>query len=434
MPPHMDSDSSDEGEEYTETNVLLGYAAEEPSGDTVSHLGGRPAWIDEKTAPSGTLAKCKICNGLLTLLLELNGDLPERFPGHERRLYIWSCRRKACRRKDGSVRGVRGIRIAKGAASKSKPKVVSKLDEEEVELQDKSIPQLGQSLFGVKDSANIQAPANPFANPFSTGNANSAPTNPFSKPSSGVNPFTTATISDPATASGNKDEVDTSLPQSFAEKVRLSSPSPATQPARPHEPWPAESAFAPPYPHYYLDAEYEALDAPSTPSIPENARVEIDNGGGEKGGKEDKEVFESSLDKTFQKFADRVGQNPEQVLRYEYNGKPLLYSDADAIGKSLAPHSENGSSSNSKIVVSRSGSGLTPCQNCGAERVFEVQLTPHAITELEADDMNIDGMEWGTIILRVCSKDCKPNDVGEGEVGYVEEWVGVQWEEVASKR
>lgn len=44
MPPY-ESDSSDEGEELTETNVLLGYAAEEPSGDTVSHLGGRPVCI-----------------------------------------------------------------------------------------------------------------------------------------------------------------------------------------------------------------------------------------------------------------------------------------------------------------------------------------------------------------------------------------------------
>jgi pre-rRNA-processing protein TSR4 len=66
--------------------------------------------------------------------------------------------------------------------------------------------------------------------------------------------------------------------------------------------------------------------------------------------------------------------------------------------------------------------------------VFEVQLTPHAITELEAEEMSLDGMEWGTIIMGVCSKDCKPSDVAEGQVGYVEEWIGVQWEEVESKK
>ena len=132
------------------------------------------------------------------------------------------------------------------------------------------------------------------------------------------------------------------------------------------------------------------------------------------GGKEDKEVFESSLDKTFQKFADRVGQNPEQVLRYEFKGKPLLYSDTDAIGKKLAPHSENATA---KVTTSSSNAGasIPRCANCGAERVFEVQLTPHAITELEAEDTSVDGMEWGTIIMGVCSRDCKPK-IGRAHV------------------
>lgn len=329
------------------------------------------------------------------------------------------------------MRGIRGVRIPKGATSKPKLEAATKA-EEEPKSRDQPIPQLGQSLFGVKDSAKSESPANPFANPFSS-NGVSAPANPFSKSPGSANLFAPSLASGQESADKKKEKVEDSLPQTFADKVRISSPPTVVQPARPHEPWPADADFPPPYPLYYLDAEYEALDAPSTPQIPENARMDVDAGSSEKGGKEDKEVFESSLDKTFQKFADRVGQNPEQVLRYEYKGKPLLYSDADGIGKSLAAHSENGSSS-SKVVVSRGGSGLTPCQNCGAGRVFEVQLTPHAITELEADDMSLDGMEWGTIILGVCSRDCKPNDVAEGEVGYVEEWVGVQWEEVTAKR
>jgi hypothetical protein len=41
MPPY-DSESSDEGEEYTETNTLLGYATKIITGDSVSHLGGVP--------------------------------------------------------------------------------------------------------------------------------------------------------------------------------------------------------------------------------------------------------------------------------------------------------------------------------------------------------------------------------------------------------
>jgi hypothetical protein len=42
MAPY-DSDSSDDDDnDYTVTNVLLGYTAKEAKDDTISHLGGRP--------------------------------------------------------------------------------------------------------------------------------------------------------------------------------------------------------------------------------------------------------------------------------------------------------------------------------------------------------------------------------------------------------
>lgn len=405
MPPY-DSESSDEGDDYTETNVLLGYAAHDRTADAVSHLGGSPAWLDEQTPPAGALARCAACNGLLSLLLELNGDLPEHFPGHDRRLYIWACRRKACARKEGSLRAIRGVRIASASA-----------DTKGVRPEEKPMPRLGESLFGVHKAATAAAPVNPFASP------SASTSNPFSSPA----PSQSQASSTPEPAAA--------LAETFASKVALSAPTAPEQPARrPQEPWPAESSFPPPYPHYHLDAEYETLDVPAAPQVPENARIDMDPDGGR--GKEDKDVYESSLDKTFQKFADRIGQNAEQVLRYEFKGKPLLYSDSDAVGRLLAHHADNGGASNAKVATasSKGGAALPPCRNCGAERVFELQLTPHAITELEADDMSIDGMAWGTIIMAVCSKDCKPSDVSDGEVGYVQEWLGVQWEEVASNK
>ena len=327
------------------------------------------------------------------------------------------------------------MRIAKGSSSKPAVKVEKKTVEPEASPQ----LQLGESLFGVKNSASTTAPANPFANPFaSNGGAGQAPTNPFAPTAATPTPFATAAPAIQVTNDNTANEPSTTLAETFASKVRVSLPPVTPQPARPHEPWPPEADFPPSYPPYYLDAEYETLDAPSKPLIPMNARVDMDTDmdGGGASGKEDKEVFESSLDKTFQKFADRVGQNPEQVIRYEYRGKPLLYNDRDRVGKTLAAHSENAASSQVKVTTGgpRGGAGMARCSHCGADRVFEVQLTPHAITELEADDMSIDGMEWGTILLAVCSKDCKPDDVSEGDVGYLEEWVGVQWEEVASNK
>lgn len=344
------------------------------------------------------------------------------------------------------MRAVRGVRVAKGSGVKASSKAEKK---EPVKQQDPAQPQpqpkIGESLFGVSNGASTTGPANPFANPFATQASGTAPSNPFAAKPGGATLFGAVTPTVKVTSDAEpdektddrQDEAATSLPETFASKVRLSSPPAAAPPPRPHEPWPTESAFPRPFPHYQLDAEYETLDAPSTPAIPDNARMEIDTeGSGSAGGKEDKEVYESTLDETFQKFADRIGQNPEQVLRYEFKGKPLLYSDNDAIGKLLGPFSENGPSSNKKITTtaSRSGAVIPRCPNCSAERVFELQLMPHAITELEAEEMSLDGMEWGTIMVAVCGKDCRPSDVSEGEVGYVEEWAGVQWEEIASKK
>jgi pre-rRNA-processing protein TSR4 len=42
MAPYDSDSSGGEDDDYTETTVLLGYAAKEPSEDTISHLGGYP--------------------------------------------------------------------------------------------------------------------------------------------------------------------------------------------------------------------------------------------------------------------------------------------------------------------------------------------------------------------------------------------------------
>ena len=163
--------------------------------------------------------------------------------------------------------------------------------------------------------------------------------------------------------------------------------------------------------------------------------MDIDTDGA--GSKDDeKDAFESTIDKTFQRFADRLAQNPEQVLRYEFGGIPLLYSKSDPVGKLFSSHQQQpAADGNSKVtttsIVHSTGvvNRIPRCQNCSAARVFELQLVPHAIARLEVEEEGLEGMEWGTVILGVCERDCGERGVQEGEGGWVEEWVGVQWEE-----
>jgi pre-rRNA-processing protein TSR4 len=410
-----DSDSSlGEASEYTETGVLLGYATKESTDDSVSHLGGHPVsllqtrrasniyltamtqiWHDPKTTPSASQVQCKCCKGYMSLLLQLNGDLPKQFPEDERRLHIFCCRKKTCSRKAGSIRVLREVkryRTDRNAAKPAANKVVAKQPKEN----------LGAVLFGASSPTPVQS--NP--NPFSSATTSSQDT---------INPFASLASTSTLASKPPQPPTDTNEPptETFAQKLRLSSPD--ASPAAPSSPWPSQSAFPPPFPQFNLDADYESLAPepttnPSTPG-PSKSKYDAEDSG------PSKETEDMTLDTTFHKFARRLAQNPEQVLRYEYNGQPLLYSGTDGVAsRFIVPHNKSGAVQ-----------GMPRCESCGAGRVFELQLVPGLIEVLEeGEEVGVEeGMEWGTVILGVCARNCAV----VGEVAFREEWVGVQWEE-----
>ncbi|KAG6037729.1 hypothetical protein E4U41_004840 [Claviceps citrina] len=446
-----DSDSSDG--EFTETKVLLGYAFKDAKDETISKLGGRPLypanpaksafgvldtsrvlrdwtdstekdWLDSEKPPSAALARCRSCKDIMSLILQLNAELPEKFPGHDRRLYVFACKRTTCRRKNGSIRALRGVRVWSHEEEEEEEAVrVPEADASPRQEGPKAGsmdygPGLGDALFGGKVFGG-GASSSAGANPFSSGN-----TNPFSSQDDNAssNPFG---ASPPQPQKEAETEAESPrLSKSFAETLSLNNNSssssndePASSSPPPHEPWPeSPSEHPPPYPTLYLaEADYETLDLAPPSKIPDHAQME-DADAPETVSALDKEAFESSMDATFQKFADRLAQNPDQVIRYEFEGAPLLYSKTDAVGETLSRGS------------------LPACPHCGGRRVFEVQLTPNAIAELEADDLGLEGMEWGTIIVGVCARDCVPSYVEDGEAGYLEEWAGVQWEELVKEK
>lgn len=370
---------------------------------------------------------------MMVLLLQLNAELPEKFPGHDRRLFVFSCRKQSCQRKQGSVRAIRGTRISQEALEAAKEAKEAAEAEEKRRKEEASKPKevgpgLGNALFGGGPSSG--ASANPFsngaANPFSTGGDGSGSTsssNPFA--SGSANPFSPSSASSPAKQDEAPKQEDpaTTLPKTFAETLNLNNTQKVDQgPPPPPEPWPTADKLPKPYSVSYLDeAEYETLDPEPAP-IPQKTTMEIDDADQGGSGGVDKEVFESTMDAVFQKFADRLAQNPDQSIRYEFGGAPLLYSKKDNVGKVLS------------AAAAAKKSGMPRCGNCGAGRVFEVQLTPQAITELESEEeLGLEGMEWGTVIVGVCEADCLPRGAREGEAGYIEEWCGVQWEELEKK-
>jgi pre-rRNA-processing protein TSR4 len=176
----------------------------------------------------------------------------------------------------------------------------------------------------------------------------------------------------------------------------------------------------------YLDMEKDLL-------------MEIDEGSGEtwQGEQYEKQHLPKGVDKQFKKFTERVEFNPTQCVRFDFSGQPLFYS-------SLYPQQQQ---------------ELTKkCQYCSGTKVFEFQLMPNVLSVLPTSEYasasasasaassaattqagkakNIDaktmldswsvGMEFGTVLVFTCQKDCHPGSIED--ICYMEETIIVQYE------
>ena len=291
-----------------------------------------------------------------------------------------------------------------------------------------------------------QKPVNLGSSIFNSGfqNSNAAGVNPFAPKQQvdGVQKPASLFGASAARAPASLQTQAADLPATFADKARLATSDQIdkslkeTQPTSALVPWPPQIQMPEPYPLYHLDADYETLDpTPKNPLLSSTYVPKIDNeadtSSDSKG--EIEEAFESSIDRTFQRFAERLAQNPEQVLRYEFAAQPLLYSATDPVGRLFSHGAAPNTNARVQTATRGTTGGIPPCTYCGRGRVFELQLVPHAITELEVEEEGLDGMDWGTIIVGVCKEDCREDNVkgaSERPWSWREEWVGVQWEEL----
>jgi len=280
------------------TSVLLGFAGKEAIYDDLSihgnHVGGLPLWFGTEKSPilpKQELLECKVCKKSLDLLAQLSCPLPDKF--YDRVIYIFSCADPNCRRKEGSVRAIRGIDNSQAVQDRIAQEMKAQNVEENLVPESK----IGDSLFSASSSTNpFASNANPFA---------SAQAPPTSQPSNSGTPRGPK-------KSGFKKKSMRSISGKYTCKL------------------------------LDVEEEYlESLDKPLDSNIkieemdtyPEESPAGSDPSGGDVA---DIKGIEANSNPVFTHFMDVIESNPDQVLRYELGLKPLLYSGTDEVARELS--------------------------------------------------------------------------------------------------
>lgn len=412
----MDSDGDGKP---VETASLLGYIDIPIDGEnrpfrSDSIIGSQPIPMDMASPIPEDMLKCKNCEGLMRLLVQCQADLVDTW--YDRTIYVLGCIEQGCRRKKGTIRAIRGVKRDPVEMARREKVQAEKIAEErkrkaEMEKREKEDKEKTLGLFGKKENVS----SNPFG-------GNGAAGNPF-----GGNPFAMKAV-----------EKETKTIEETKTYAEVAKPSHIEKPVE----RPSDHIKLPEYPGYILYFESEVLDTKNQylPPLPDNLKIQedgsvIDDNASITSGnlpkvnndKRGEDIAKMVDDSTFQNFSNVVSFNTGQVIRYELNGQPLLYSSKDDVSKIFYD-------SNGKLKSPEEWAIPSPPFNPSGERRFELQLMPKMIIDLERDATDIDiirdGMEWGTIIVATDSQDFTPDNWFDSNgVAYVEEWCGVQWEE-----
>ncbi|GAA5795112.1 programmed cell death protein 2 [Helicostylum pulchrum] len=418
-----------------EAPVLLGIPDGEIELDNdayITKLGGLPVWLDPKTPPSSKVCQCRVCGDSMYLIFQSYVPLPDS-PYH-RVLYVWGCNKRSCMRKEGSFSVVRSQVVDQTYLKAQRQKEEEKRKKEEKKKA--AVAAANNQKFQLGDLWGNSAG--------SFGNANNTGGGFGMKPTTttgfGMKPATTGFGMKPATTTGfgmkptaasivGKKKEDNTLIDKMQQLNIVSDPI-------------IDTTQLPQFPGQYLYIDEERTDNYDNMGIDmsrykeyldmeKELLMEVDEGGETwQGETYEKQHLPRGVDKQFKKFTERVECSPSQCVRYGFSGQPLFYS-------SLSQQQQ-------QLIASH-------CKHCNGPRVFEFQLMPNILsilptTEYATREQNVEnlsgkaknidtkavldswnvGMEFGTILVFVCQKDCHPGNLED--VAYVEEAIVVQYE------
>ncbi|WFD31483.1 hypothetical protein MSPP1_002520 [Malassezia sp. CBS 17886] len=412
-----DSDCASDGEELGNTHLGLAdglLEGDDEENPLVSRIGGRPAWLPLAPAhlPPHATALCAYCEQPMQLLVEIFAPL-DGSP-LDRNLLVWGCARAQCQRRGtGSLRAVRMVkhnarwaaklekqrarREARAAAAAEQQRREQEARQHEERKargtnpfamggKDAAAPGgaslFGGSLFGgggPEGGPRADPLAEPRAYPDSTtqkasGNAKRTEDGRTHRDGGDEEEYSTGDSDDETSY-----DDDARIAEELAIKASLAELRTELGPG-------AWAARAPSYrPPLYLSTMPEpAAREREAEAVPAAKARQAEETGADMGAA-DGEAYEKMLldgvDGVFERFVRRLGPEARQVVRYEYGGQPLPFSASGPLYRQLWPHGTK------DAPGPFDASSVPPCPQCGAPRVFELQLMPNLVNLLRRDAM-----------------------------------------------
>ncbi|KAJ2717305.1 hypothetical protein H4R19_000057 [Coemansia spiralis] len=431
--------------------VALGYADEDidPALDVdpyASKLGGRPVWLDDESpVPLRAAAACQQCGSAMLLLAQ--AYVPLRDSPYDRVLYVWACNRRACSGKPGAAKAIRAHMrneeyartLARRTEGASRPRP----------------PQPKQAGLPGSLFAGTTGPAEPL----DFGSVWRADASRTESPTDSAGLFSGLLfgkrLADPGAAPAPSPKDDAGL-ASRVEQLSIASEPAAAAVAEGEGEVDASRAGwdqdVPAVPAVYLAFEDEEALGTGTGAGTQyrtetreamEAAADGDGGADER---YERDALPKGTDAAFARFSRVVSRNPEQVLRYQFGGAPLLYTAQDETARLLlrpqsracpsGGDSDSDSDADGDCSSRRQGYStdqVPRCPRCGARRVFECQIMPALLSVLPLSSYarqtaghsadlraaaaqglagsqllrSVDlGAEFGTVLVFVCEADC----------------------------
>ncbi|CAG8586430.1 4546_t:CDS:2 [Ambispora leptoticha] len=430
----------------------------------VTKIGGIPNWLASSSStsspelsrssmPSFDVAICGNCGKEMFLLFQ--GYVPLDRSSYDRVIYVWGCNQKRCMRKSGSFRAIRAHQLNKEYAQQLRQdkekyanaivppafnlkELISSIDNHDnhSNIASLSVPSIEDTTTtNDYEYPRLESTVHRKISEISPSKNEILPNNHKKSDSLAPSKNWSQIVSEGVTTNYNKDEKasphDINDLSDRIQKLGLVVDS--SSDFLSYKEWPRSIPY---FPAQYLYITEEILGNTQSSSLLKkyehylnyedynNYEADGDRNLGEWAGeKYEKSVLPKGVDKAFRKFSERVAEWPDQCVRYEFGGQPLLYN---------------------QNYLTR----IPPCKNCGKDRVFEFQLMPNILyalstshyAKVQGDDHNniyqFDlGMEWGTVMIFTCMNDCNnhANDVNENnntKTSYYEEYVFVQYEDL----